>query len=174
LGGGSGFGAYDFKDFDSFKFNFRSPQDLFNDFFKSGLFKDEDLSWLSGNRMFSSGFGGFDRSTGSTGGNTFTQTSFSRSNIGLDPFFDRRMDDDFFTGGFGRGTGGGSFSTGKSVSTVTKTVNGKSVTTTTTITRDANGNETKEVKEETDDGRGNRNVRYLTGGPGVTNNYIGN
>lgn len=72
-------------------------------------------------------------------------------------------DDDFFSGGFGKGFGGmSSFSSStnygggsrggvsKSVSTVTKTVNGKTVTTKKTTVVNSDG--TKEVTEETIDG----------------------
>ena len=86
-------------------------------------------------------------------------------------------DDEFFNDGFNRvsegftsGTMGQNYGVSKSVSTVTKSVNGRAITVTTTTTRDANGNVTKEVKEETDDGRGNRQVRYLTGGEEKTAN----
>ena len=65
--------------------------------------------------------------------------------------------------------------TSKSVSTVTKIVNGKSITTTTTTTRDSNGIVTEEIKEEINDGRGNKEVRYLKGGNESKNQkFIGN
>lgn len=172
----------DFTQFGHFDFKFKTADDLFKDFFDQGFFKDEDLSWLGGH------FGNFEQKTSAqNGGNPTGKRATYSYSTGTGGLFDRFDNDDFFTKGFGTNLGsrfssgfgtqmstnfGSSFgsgpglnmgmSTGKSVSTVTKTVNGKTVTTTTTISKDADGRVTKEVKEETDDGRGNRNVRYLT------------
>lgn len=175
----------DFTQFGHFDFKFKTADDLFKDFFDQGLFKDDDLSWLSGH------FDSFGSQGQKMGGQTGTNPTGKRATFshttGAGGLFDRFGDDDFFTRGFGKNLGtrfssgfdtqintnfGSSFGsspgtassmqTGKSVSTVTKTVNGKTVTTTTTIIKEADGTVTKEVKEETDDGRGNRNVRYLT------------
>lgn len=152
---------------------------------KSGTPRNADASGNPGN-------------AGPSGNFTQFNSRFGNDEFGFQSIFDRRDNDDFFTRGFGPdfgsrfgsgsatrihssfgpgfSSGGTGIQSGKSVSTVTKTVNGRSVTTTTTITTDANGNVTKEVKEETDDGRGNREVRYLTGGPSEAprQQYLGN
>merc|ERR1719414_2309251 len=54
--------------------------------------------------------------------------------------------------------------TSKSVSTSTSIVNGKKVTRRTETITDSSGNVTKTVTEETDDGRGGRQIRSINNG----------
>lgn len=84
-------------------------------------------------------------------------------------------DDDFFCQGFGKmsgmggfssftsssNIGGGNYGISKSVSTVTKTVNGKTVTTKKTTVMNPDG--TKEITEETLDGNQKMKKTYSLG-----------
>eukprot|EP00922_Rhytidocystis_sp_ex-Travisia-forbesii_P069852 GHVS01104320.1.p1 GENE.GHVS01104320.1~~GHVS01104320.1.p1 ORF type:complete len:284 (+),score=51.57 GHVS01104320.1:151-1002(+) len=62
----------------------------------------------------------------------------------------------------GSGGGGG---VGRSVSSNTVVVNGKRVTTTETVVTNSDGSVNRSVMEESDDGRGGRQVRHLEGDP---------
>ena len=140
-------------------FNFSDADSLFKQFFTSSGFDNEGdeeffgsiFGKKKGKKGFGGGFGGFS-------------------------MFD---DDDFFSSGFGKGFGGmSSFSSSssnygggkhgisKSVSTVTKTVNGKTVTTKKTTVVNPDG--TKEVTEETIDGGKKLEKKYSLG-PGQNN-----
>eukprot|EP00922_Rhytidocystis_sp_ex-Travisia-forbesii_P069855 GHVS01104323.1.p1 GENE.GHVS01104323.1~~GHVS01104323.1.p1 ORF type:complete len:294 (+),score=92.52 GHVS01104323.1:151-1032(+) len=61
--------------------------------------------------------------------------------------------------------GGGGGGMGRSVSSNTTIVNGKRVTTTETVITNADGSVNRHVVEESDDGRGGRQVRHLEGDP---------
>ena len=161
---GANFG--DFGKFPGFStgFHFKSANDLFNEFFQKGFFDDDDdFNFLRGN---------FSNNGTSRHGSSFHPTSNFDQNIETSshkkrftnfPAFD---DDAFFSGGFT----GGNFGTSKSVSTTTKTIGGKTVTVTKTRIQDSNGNVTEEVKEESIDEKGNREIKYLQGGDGTTKN----
>ena len=69
--------------------------------------------------------------------------------------------DDFFVNSLKRGSKGGSFS--KSVSTTTKTVNGKRVSVVKTTIVNPDGTKHEEIKEETDDMGKNKNMKHITG-----------
>ncbi|XP_076460940.1 dnaJ homolog subfamily B member 6-B-like isoform X6 [Babylonia areolata] len=109
-GGGGGYGH--------FHFQFRSPEEIFREFFGT----DDPFSRI---------FGGF------PGGND----AFSSSFFSSDPFFSSGMSQ-FSSTSFGGPTGGGNF---RSTSTSTKVVNGKRVVTRKVV---ENGKETVEVEED--------------------------
>ena len=152
-----------FNKFSDFGFHFKDPNEMFKEFFDQGFFNDDEFGFM-GNRMGTNGA----RNTGcmfNIQGLPFHHVSNRHKSM-----FTQAFEDDFFGDGFNIMSGGfksdsqpKNYGTSKSVSTITKIVNGRAMTVTTTTTRDANGNVTKEVREETDDGRGNRRVRFLTG-----------
>lgn len=141
-----GFSHFDFSDADS----------LFRNFFKSSGFDNEDDEEF---------FGAFFKGR---------KNGKNKRGFGFGSMFD---DDDFFSQGFGKmggfggfssftssstmGGGGGNYGISKSVSTVTKTVNGKTVTTKKTTIMNPDG--TKEITEETLDGNQKMKKTYSLG-----------
>ncbi len=75
-------------------------------------------------------------------------------------------DDDFFSKGFGKG--GNQFGTSKSVTTTTKIINGKKVSTTKTITKGSDGVTKEEITEETVEPNGKKEIKYYVNGKAVT------
>lgn len=152
-----------FNKFGDFGFHFKDPNEMFKEFFNQGFFNDDDFGFM-GNRMGANGSRNHGSMFSNIQGFPFSHVSNRHKSM-----FSHAFEDDFFGGGFDNMSVGfksdsqaQNFGTSKSVSTITKSVNGRAMTVTTTTTRDANGNVTKEVREETDDGRGNRQVRFLT------------
>lgn len=145
------------SDFSSF--NMGSANDIFNNFFKSGFFDDDDdffaghfksspLNRNRGQGQGSSPFGGFGGGFGD---------------------FDRN-DDDFFSSNsmftnFSKMDGGGNFGGGVSKSKSTSTVikDGKKVVTEKTTTTQADGTKTVEIKETVSDADGRNAIqrRYI-------------
>ena len=70
--------------------------------------------------------------------------------------------DDFFVGSNKNGSMGGKLS--KSVTTTTKIINGKRVSVSKTTMINPDGSKHEEVKEETEDERGNKSVRFINYG----------
>lgn len=122
----------------NFGFKFRNAYDMFKDFMHEGFFDEEDLEFF-----------GFKNKTKKGA-------------------FDAFDDNDFFSKGFGKNGNLGNFGTSKSVTTSTQIINGKRVSITKTVTKDPQGKITEEIKEETEEPNGKKQLKHYVNGQPVT------